>query len=176
VERNRIFTGAQRGRLYDLHGVGSPATDDHFRYTLHNWWGKARVELHPSGTRLQRVCTLPVADIPRYSLDWFGTFASRVPVANPMLLAIRIWYGEGDSNSQIYRVLNPARLPISPSPQTAIRCQEFGGWCWIRTNVAFTTDLQSVPIDRSGNHPNCALVYRMYNDAIILSGYLTISK
>lgn len=47
MECNRIFTGAQRGRLYDLHGIGSPATDDQFRLTLHIWWGQAGVEPLP---------------------------------------------------------------------------------------------------------------------------------
>ena len=102
MERNRIFTGAQRGRLYDLHGIGSPATDDQFRYTLHNLLvGKERFELTQSKTPdLQSGWLQTHASLPTYSLDWLGAFTSRVPVATPLLLAIRIWYGEGDSNSQ----------------------------------------------------------------------------
>lgn len=53
VERNRIFTGAQRGRLYDLHGIGSPATDDQFRYTLHKvWWARRDLNSHSLRRRI----------------------------------------------------------------------------------------------------------------------------
>jgi hypothetical protein len=112
--------------VYDLHGIGSPAADDQFRYTLHKWWGKAESNGTLEGTRLQRVCTLPVADIPRYSLDWFGAFADRVPVANPVLMAVEFGAAK-EIRTPKNRALRPGRLPVSPSPQTAFRCQEFGG-------------------------------------------------
>lgn len=66
-----------------------------------NLVGRERFELPQSKTPdLQSGWLQTHASLPTYSLNSFGAFASRVPVANPLLQAIRIWYGEGDSNSQ----------------------------------------------------------------------------